>query len=255
MVPKNVTYVSPLPLDQQPKEVDATILENFIARKKIYSSICQCFDDHELEEILLQAGNNAPTAILIMMQKIDNGEVTRIYQPPAYFVNDIEDDQQYKPEALVAGAEEKGKNQEAPELSAGQMAITHDDHDETRRLRFGITEVNHIGLIVSGVGRATDFYADVIGMQQVRRPNFDRHGAWFTGGNLELHLIKGSPLVPDRSIKGNDANSISLKVKDLAAAKEVMAEKYAADKSIMLEVEDDACYVRDPDGYVFKIHD
>ena len=29
----------------------------------------------------------------------------------------------------------------------------------------------------------------------MRRPNFDRHGAWFTLGNLELHLIKGVPLV------------------------------------------------------------
>jgi hypothetical protein len=27
--------------------------------------------------------------------------------------------------------------------------------------------------------------------------NFDRHGAWFTMGNVELHLIKGVPLVPD----------------------------------------------------------
>jgi hypothetical protein len=41
------------------------------------------------------------------------------------------------------------------------------------------------------------FYTDVLGFQQIRRPNFDRHGAWLTMGNLELHLIKGAPAVHD----------------------------------------------------------
>merc|ERR1712176_301490 len=34
---------------------------------------------------------------------------------------------------------------------------------------------------------------DIVGFQQIRRPNFDRHGAWLTMGNVELHLIKGKP--------------------------------------------------------------
>ena len=309
---QKVNYISPLPRDKQPQEPDATILENFIQRKKIYSSICQSFSDEEIKEILLQSGNNAPAAILLMKQKIDNREIIRIYQPHAYFVSDIDDDLLFKPNALVAGADEKGKDHEAPELTAGETAMQHDDdadedddffksrryidddqlfksnalvagadekgkdheapeltagdtamrHDDDadedddffKSRRFKITEVNHIGLIVSDVGKATDFCADVLGLQQVKRPNFDRHGAWFTGGNLEMHLIKGNPLVPKRSTKGSEANSVSLMVIDLAAAKEVLAEKYAADESIMLEVEDDACHVRDPDGYVYKVH-
>lgn len=60
-----------------------------------------------------------------------------------------------------------------------------------------ITKVNHIAIIVSDVGRSLAFYTDVIGFQQIRRPNFDRHGAWLTMGNLELHLIKGRPVVHD----------------------------------------------------------
>ena len=35
---------------------------------------------------------------------------------------------------------------------------------------------------------------EVIGFQQIRRPNFDRHGVWLTMGNIELHLIKGIPV-------------------------------------------------------------
>lgn len=38
-------------------------------------------------------------------------------------------------------------------------------------------------------------WPNVMGFQQIRRPNFDRHGAWFTMGNPEPHLIKGTPIV------------------------------------------------------------
>ena len=33
-------------------------------------------------------------------------------------------------------------------------------------------------------------------LQQIKRPNFDRHGAWLTMGNTELHLVLGVPIVP-----------------------------------------------------------
>ena len=59
-----------------------------------------------------------------------------------------------------------------------------------------LTKANHIALTVSDVGRSLWFYTDVLGLQQIRRPNFDRHGAWLTMGNVELHLILGNPVVP-----------------------------------------------------------
>ena len=34
--------------------------------------------------------------------------------------------------------------------------------------------VNHIALVVQDVGRSVIFYADILGMEQVRRPDFDR---------------------------------------------------------------------------------
>ena len=66
---------------------------------------------------------------------------------------------------------------------------------EKRGLGKLIYKANHIALIVSDVGRSAHFYSNVMGFQQIRRPNFDRHGAWFTMGNVELHLIKSTPLV------------------------------------------------------------
>ncbi|KAI0557214.1 Dihydroxybiphenyl dioxygenase [Gracilaria domingensis] len=58
-----------------------------------------------------------------------------------------------------------------------------------------IYKANHIAIIVSDVGRSASFYTNIMGFQQIRRPDFDRHGAWFTMGSLELHLIKGTPVV------------------------------------------------------------
>jgi len=64
----------------------------------------------------------------------------------------------------------------------------------------GIKGITHVALIVSDVGRSTYFYSDILGLEQVKRPNFDRHGAWLSlGGGIELHLIKGKPLVHDGS--------------------------------------------------------
>ena len=51
-------------------------------------------------------------------------------------------------------------------------------------------EANHIAIVVSDIGRSVNFYAGVLGMKQVIRPDFDRHGAWLTFGNIDLHLIK-----------------------------------------------------------------
>lgn len=68
--------------------------------------------------------------------------------------------------------------------------------DERRGLGDLIVKANHIAIIVSDVGRSLHFYVDILGLQQIRRPNFDRHGAWLTMGNIELHLIKGIPVPP-----------------------------------------------------------
>ncbi|UJR29376.1 hypothetical protein I4U23_010588 [Adineta vaga] len=67
---------------------------------------------------------------------------------------------------------------------------------ERRGLGDLLTRLNHIAITVSDVGKSLSFYVDILGLQQIRRPSFDRHGAWLTMGNVELHLIKGIPTLP-----------------------------------------------------------
>jgi len=97
----------------------------------------------------------------------------------------------------------------------------------------------------------------VLGFQQIRRPNFDRHGAWLTMGNIELHLIKGNPVVfeGDSLIVGH----ISLETdypEEVLRRLNQMGVKFTKNVSVP-----DAkgvtpitqYFLRDPDGYYIEL--
>ena len=53
-----------------------------------------------------------------------------------------------------------------------------------------VRALNHIGLHVLEVDRSRRFYAEVLGLSELPRPEFDFPGAWFAlGPGQELHLI------------------------------------------------------------------
>lgn len=140
---------------------------------------------------------------------------------------------------------------------------------ERRGLGQVVHKMNHIAIIVSDVGRSAAFYSQVMGFQQIRRPDFDRYGAWFTMGNVELHLIKGEPLVHD----GKDliVGHISIETEDIDKVPEIlqrMGIKYRQNVSVPKGVmktgattNDDKSsnmiikqyFFTDPDGYWIEI--
>uniref|UniRef100_A0A7S4S3T5 Calmodulin n=1 Tax=Alexandrium monilatum TaxID=311494 RepID=A0A7S4S3T5_9DINO len=146
-------------------------------------------------------------------------------------------------------------------------------HWEKGRVKRGLGEViykaNHIALIVSDVGRSAAFYSDVIGLQQIRRPDFDRHGAWFTMGNMELHLIKGEPVVHSGrdlivghiSIETYDIDRVPKILKELgvpfrqnvSVPKGKMAQGSGTNASNTSSNIVKQYFLRDPDGYYLEI--
>lgn len=53
-------------------------------------------------------------------------------------------------------------------------------------------QLDHVALHVADLGKSRRFYATVIGLEEMPRPNFDFPGAWFRlGESQELHLIGG----------------------------------------------------------------
>lgn len=79
--------------------------------------------------------------------------------------------------------------------------------------------LDHVAIPVSDVGRATAFYRDVLGLEEITRPPFDVPGSWFRLGDRELHLI-AHPHSTFRTGKGVDSRDIhfAIRTDDFARA-------------------------------------
>jgi glyoxylase I family protein len=67
--------------------------------------------------------------------------------------------------------------------------------------RIADKSLHHVSLCVSDLARAMAFYRDVLGLQELPRPDLGIPGAWLgVGGDLKLHLIEN----PERAPAGAD---------------------------------------------------
>jgi len=120
-----------------------------------------------------------------------------------------------------------------------------------------LKKADHIALTVKDVARSAKFYRDILGLQQINRPDFDRAGAWFTMGNVELHLIKGPPTVPTRGHL--IVPHIALEVSNTAAVHEFLKTsgvEFEINVSVPKGVGEGIVtqfFLVDPDGYRLEI--
>jgi catechol 2,3-dioxygenase-like lactoylglutathione lyase family enzyme len=133
---------------------------------------------------------------------------------------------------------------------------------ERRGLGDLLVKVNHIAITVSDVGKSLSFYVDILGLQQIRRPTFDRHGAWLTMGNVELHLIKGIPVIPPVdnlqvahiAIETANVNEVIHKLRELnidirqSLSVTNSYKPKSKDKSRIIQY-----FFNDPDGYYLEL--
>lgn len=52
-----------------------------------------------------------------------------------------------------------------------------------------VKHIDHVTLVVKDLERSRQFYVDLLGMQDVERPNFGFPGLWFQAGSTQIHLI------------------------------------------------------------------
>lgn len=121
--------------------------------------------------------------------------------------------------------------------------------------------IDHIAIVVSDVGRSAAFYGNILGMIPIPRPDFDRFGAWFNMGSINIHLIKGRPAVhlDDDLIVGHIALDVGTedKVKALMGRLDELGVKYRENISVPNPKGGDGksvkqAFVRDPDGYYLE---
>ncbi|MFK7916082.1 MAG: VOC family protein [Pseudomonadales bacterium] len=78
--------------------------------------------------------------------------------------------------------------------------------------------VHHVSINVSDVAAAKAFYVDLLGMQDLPRPDFPFPGAWLGIGGQELHLLGIESTAPPKE------QHFALAVTDLAALRQQLAE-------------------------------
>jgi catechol 2,3-dioxygenase-like lactoylglutathione lyase family enzyme len=59
------------------------------------------------------------------------------------------------------------------------------------------TGLHHVAICVKEIEPAVRFYADVMGFEQIERPDFGFPGAWFQAGGHQIHLMEVADASPD----------------------------------------------------------
>ncbi len=123
--------------------------------------------------------------------------------------------------------------------------------------------IDHVTLVVRDLAASHRFYAELLGMEPMPRPDFDFAGSWFRAGKTLLHLI----LEHDRSGPAGPGNSdrepstrmqhFAFRVPDANAAWEALQASGASIRVISLpKFRPDGAvqvFLADPDGHVVEL--
>lgn len=114
---------------------------------------------------------------------------------------------------------------------------------------------HHTSFPVRDLERSRGFYADVLGLVEIERPDiFGLNGAWFDAGGYQVHLIE----VPPDVDLGSPPPVVDPRARHAAFA----VDEYQATVDFLmscgLEVfttsaENGQCWVQDPDGHVIEL--
>ena len=114
--------------------------------------------------------------------------------------------------------------------------------------------LHHASLHVRDIERARRFYGDVLGLEEIERPNFPFPGAWYRAGDAQLHLIVTPP--------GLDVGTRPADVNPMAPHTAFAIEDYDAVRAYFqsrgIEVLEAGAaigqmWVRDPDGNIVEL--
>jgi lactoylglutathione lyase len=120
--------------------------------------------------------------------------------------------------------------------------------------------LNHIAVYVADLGKATDFYKNVLGLQEIPEPFKDNRHTWFTlGAAGQLHLIQGAKTGNDHDKNEHlcfSVGSVEEFVKNLNSKKVPYEDWPGKANTITTRVDGvKQIYFKDPDGHWLEIND
>jgi catechol 2,3-dioxygenase-like lactoylglutathione lyase family enzyme len=112
----------------------------------------------------------------------------------------------------------------------------------------GVTQIDHVSVIITDVERSRRFYRDVLGLKEIARPRtFDFVVVWFDLGNQHIHL-----LLKDRSDTLSPRH-FALRVADVAQARQYFRERGVGIDETTPIPGADRFFIHDPDGNRIEI--
>lgn len=109
--------------------------------------------------------------------------------------------------------------------------------------------LHHIGRLTGKLEASIGFYRDVLGFQEVPRPNFNFPGAWLENYGLQIHLIVHGPApAPGGPIEPRH-NHLAFFVQDVADIEELLRQ-HAVEFRVNIQAGTGVkqLFFQDPDG-------
>jgi glyoxylase I family protein len=116
------------------------------------------------------------------------------------------------------------------------------------------SRLHHASLPVTDLERARKFYGELLGLEEIERPDFPFDGTWYRAGECEVHLI-----VP---MEGLDLGVAPSEINPFAVHTAFEIEDYEATIAALREaglemldtgVDNGQVWVQDPDGNVIEL--
>ena len=114
--------------------------------------------------------------------------------------------------------------------------------------------VHHVSFAVADLARAQQFYGQLLGLEEIDRPDLGLPGTWYRAGAAEIHLIQ-TPVGADVGSGPTDltplANHCAFAVEDYAKTLDRL--KGSGLQVMETSPENGQMWLRDPDGNVIEL--
>jgi catechol 2,3-dioxygenase-like lactoylglutathione lyase family enzyme len=113
--------------------------------------------------------------------------------------------------------------------------------------------LHHVSFAIKDLTASKRFFGDVLGLQEVERPNFTFPGAWYALGDRQLHLIVESSAGRQSADRISRSDHMALEVSSLDSVKKTLQGagiEYGEGSNQALGM--DQIFCRDPDGHVIE---
>jgi catechol 2,3-dioxygenase-like lactoylglutathione lyase family enzyme len=120
-------------------------------------------------------------------------------------------------------------------------------------LRPEVSKLDHYAIDVRNLEETHRFYHDILGFEQIERPNFDFPGAWYRVGHVSMHVILNAARSHDIHSESRAlhfaftcSNIMEMKEYLISCGVEIVKDIKPRPDGVL------QMFVRDPDGYFIE---